>query len=167
VRSPILPLLTLFLLPLLGAAPAAAACTDAPAPKVNWRRCLQDGRDLRQADLSGAVLSDASFGRTRMEKANLAGAEAPDARFTSADLSGADLSKAILRNADFTRTKLVGAKLGRADLRRARFFRADLTDADLTGAEIAGADFAAATLDGARWVDGERRCAAGSVGTCQ
>jgi len=167
VRTPILPLLALFLPLLLGTIPALAACTDAPAPKVNWRRCLQDGQDLRQADLSNAVLNDASFGRSRMQQAKLTGAEAPEARFTSAELTGADLSGATLRGADFTRTRLVGAKLVRADLRRARFFRADLTDADLTGAEIAGADFAAATLDGARWVDGKKRCAAGSVGICQ
>jgi len=144
-----------------------AGCADSAAPKVDWRRCFKDGQELEKADLSGAVLRDASFARARMRGAKLVGAEAPDARFTSADLSGADLSGAVLRGADFTRTKLAGAKLTRADLRQARFFRTDLSEADLSGAEIGGADLSTATLDGALWVDGEKRCAAGSVGTCQ
>ncbi|MDT8295607.1 pentapeptide repeat-containing protein, partial [Roseomonas mucosa] len=62
---PALPiLLALFLLAV--AAPARAACNDLPAPGVDWRRCLLDGRDLPDADLAGAVLRDASFSRANM-----------------------------------------------------------------------------------------------------
>ena len=42
-------------------APAArAACTDAPAPGVNWQRCYVDNRVLRERDLTNATLRDAS-----------------------------------------------------------------------------------------------------------
>jgi uncharacterized protein YjbI with pentapeptide repeats len=167
VPSPILPLLVFPLLLLLGIAPVAAGCTDSPAPRVDWRRCLQDGQDLQGVDLTGAVLRDASFARAILRGAKLAGVEAPEARFTSADLAGADLSRANLRGADFTRTTLRGAKLAGADLRRARFFNADLTDADLSGALLTGADLSTAVLDHALWVDGVKRCAAASTGSCQ
>ncbi|MFM2148110.1 MAG: hypothetical protein RLZZ187_416 [Pseudomonadota bacterium] len=155
------------LLALLAATPAIATCTDPAAPEVAWRRCLLDERDLSGADLTRAHMRDSSFQRTRLVGAKLVGADAFSARFVSADLSGADLTEATLREADFTRTLLRGATLTRADLRRARFFRADLTGADLTGADLNGADFSGAILDGARWTDGQRICAAGSVGTCQ
>lgn len=147
--------------------PAAAGCSDRSAPGVDWRRCLLDERDFQKADLTGAVLRDASFGRAKMAGARLANAEGPDARFTSADLSGADLTGAVLRGADFTRAMMGGAILAQADLRQARFFRADLRGATLTGAELSGADLSGAQLGGALWVDGQRRCAAESVGTCQ
>jgi hypothetical protein len=35
---------------------ALADCSDFAAPGVNWRRCLQDGQDLRGVDLSGATI---------------------------------------------------------------------------------------------------------------
>jgi uncharacterized protein YjbI with pentapeptide repeats len=162
-------LLSLFLLlPLvLGSGPARAACVDSAAPGVDWRRCLQDGRDFSNTDLSGAVLRDASFVRARLIGAKLAGAEAPDVRFTSANLTGADLSRAVMRGADFTRAVLRDASLAGADLRQARFFRADMRGVDLSGAELGGADMLDVMLDGALWVDGQRRCAADSVGACR
>jgi len=152
---------------LLAMGPAAAACVDSAAPGVDWRRCLQDGRDLTRADLTGAVLRDTSFVRARLPGARLVQAEAPEVRFTSADLTGADLSRAVMRGADFTRAVLRDADLSGADLRQARFFRADLRGANLTGAELGGADMLGVQLDGALWVDGKRRCAAESVGTCR
>ncbi|WP_235035576.1 pentapeptide repeat-containing protein [Roseomonas sp. 18066] len=152
---------------LLMAAPALAACNDPAAAKVDWRRCLHDGQDLSGATLAGAVLRDASFARGKLVGTDMSGAEAPDARFTSADAGEADFSGAVLRGADFTRTRLVGARFAKADLRNARFYRADLSGADLTGALLAGSDLSTATLDGALWVDGQKRCAAGSVGACQ
>jgi uncharacterized protein YjbI with pentapeptide repeats len=166
VLASLFPLLALPLL-LLAVSPAVAGCTDAAAPRVDWRRCLHDGRDLQGVDLSGAVLRDASFSRASLQGVKLAGAEAPEVRFTSADMTGADLSGAVLRGADFTRTVLRGGSLARADLRQARFFRADLRGVDFQGAELAGADLSGALLEGALWVDGQRRCAADSVGACR
>ena len=168
VRAPFL----FLLLPLLAAAAAApparaAGCGDAPAPGVDWRRCLLAGRDLAGADLTGAVLRDASLDRVVLKGAKLARVDAQGARFVSADLSGADLRDAVLRRADMTRADLIGATLVRTDLRRARFYGADLSGADLTGALLEGADLLRASLGGARWTDGSRICAEGSVGACQ
>ena len=155
--------LSVLLLPATG----FAACTDQAAPRVDWRRCLHDQRDLRGVDLTEAHLRDASFSRAQLNGARMARADAVDARFVSADLAGADFTLAILREADLTRATLRGATLVRADLRRARLFRADLREADLTDANLAGADLSGALLDGARWIDGARICAVGSVGGCQ
>ena len=52
---------------------AFADCSDFAAPGVYWRRCLQDGQDLRGVDLSGANLADASFKRTDLSGADLVG----------------------------------------------------------------------------------------------
>ena len=161
------PSVVLAMLAMLLATPAAARCTDAAAPGVEWRRCLLDQRDLRGVDLTGARLRDTSLSRAQLQDARMARVDAVDARFVSADLSRADLQDAVLRNVDLTRATLRGARLMRADLRQARLFRSDLREADLTGAELSGADLSGAMLDGARWVDGERICAAGSVGGCQ
>jgi len=152
---------------LLLAGPAFAACADSPAPSVEWRRCLLDGVDLTGRDLTGATLRDTSFARGRFVEAKLAGVDASDARFGFADLSRADLTGATLRSTDLTRAVLAGATLKGADLRRATLFRADLRGADLTGAELAGANFSGAELGGARWLDGQKICAAGSIGSCQ
>ena len=152
---------------LLLAGPALGACADSPAPGVEWRRCLLDGVDLSGRDLTGAKLRDTSFAQAKLVGAKLNGVEASDTRFGFADLSNADLTGAILRNADFTRAVLAGALLKGADLRRATLFRADLRGADLTGAELAGANLSGAQLGGARWLDGQRICAATSVGACQ
>jgi hypothetical protein len=152
---------------LLATGPAVAACVDAAAPGVDWRRCLQDGRDLSGADLTGAVLRDTSFVRARLVGTKLVQVEGPDVRFTSADLTRADMSRAVMRGADFTRAVLRDANLSGTDLRQARFFRADMRGVDLTGAELGGADMLGVMLDGALWVDGQRRCAAESVGACR
>ncbi|PWS39277.1 pentapeptide repeat-containing protein [Falsiroseomonas bella] len=160
-------LLPLVALALLAAPPALAACTDPAGPEVVWRRCLLDGRDLSGANLAGAVLRDTSLQRARLVGANLTGADAFNARFVSSDLTDVDMSGATLREVDFTRAVLRNAKLAGADLRRARLFRADLTGADLTGANLEGADLSHTVLAGVRWTDGQRVCAAGSVGACQ
>ena len=159
--------LPLALLAALLVQPALAACTDPPAPRVDWRRCLLDGRSLAGADLTRAVLRDASLQRSQLAGARLVGVDGFSARFVSSDLAGADLTGAALRDADFTRAGLREARLVGADLRRARLFRADLSGADLTGAQLGGADLTDAMFDGARWTDGQRICAAGSLGSCQ
>ena len=69
--------------------------------------------------------------------------------------------------ADFTRADLTGASFREADLLRTRFFRAKLREADFTGARMRGTDFLNADLSGALWIDGQRRCAEGSIGQCQ
>src|SRR5918996_455634 len=120
---------------------ALADCSDFAAPGVNWRRCPQDGQDLRGVNLSGATLDDASFKRT-------------------------DLSGALLAGADARRAKFVSAIMHDIDLQDARLIRADLTEADLTGARLDEADLLKAVLAGATWIDGKTICAQSSVGQC-
>lgn len=162
-----LPRIPLLLGLLLLAGPAFGACADSPAPGVVWRRCLLDNADFSGRDLAGATLRDSSFARARFVEAKLAGIDGSDARFSFADMSRADLTGATLRSTDLTRAVLAGATLKGADLRRATLFRADLRGADLTSAELTGANLSGADFSGARWLDGEKICGAGSIGSCQ
>ncbi|MCS6854520.1 MAG: pentapeptide repeat-containing protein, partial [Elioraea sp.] len=82
---PTLPALVAALL-LAGAAPAFASCSDPAAPGVDWRRCLLDRRDFTGADLSRAVLRDASLHRAELPGAKLVEVDGSDARFVSANL---------------------------------------------------------------------------------
>ncbi len=151
---------------LVPAGTARAACTDPPAPEVNWQRCILDGEGLVGVDLSGARLRDGSFFRSDLSGSDLSGTNAFRAKFVNAKLREARLDGAKLSEADFTKADLRGASLKGADLRRAHFFRADLRGADLTGARLRGADLTRADLSGATWIDGTRICAEGSQGRC-
>jgi uncharacterized protein YjbI with pentapeptide repeats len=148
------------------AEPVLAECSDVAAPDVYWRRCFQDGQNLREVDLSGATLRDASFKRTDLSGADLTGADARGASFVSAVLHGTRFDEANLVRADLTKAELQGASLRKADLTSARLFRADLSGADLTGARLDGTDLLHAILSEAVWIDGVTICAEGSVGQC-
>ena len=151
---------------LLSAGTALAACTDPPAPEVNWQRCILDGQELEGVDLSGARLRDGSFFRSELSGSDLSGANAFRAKFVNANLRETRLDGANLSEADFTKADLRGASFKGADLRGARFFRADLRGADLSGARLKGADLTRADLSGIIWIDGKRICAEGSHGRC-
>jgi hypothetical protein len=151
----------------VGGGPALAECADVAAPGVYWRRCLQDGQDLRGVDLSGATLRDASFERTDLSGAILVEVDARRAKFISAGLQKARLDHANLVRADFTNADLTGASLVGVDLTMARMYGADLTRADLTGARLASTDLLKAVLAGATWIDGKTVCAEDSVGQCR
>lgn len=163
--------LVLVLLPLTACTivvPAVASqCGLAPRPGIDWRRCLLEQRSFAGADLTGAVLRDASLTRSDLSGAKLVRVDGRNARFVATDLRDADLSGAMLLRADLTRAELAGARLVGADLRRTHFYGADLRGADLTRARLDGADLLNATLEGARWIDGARICGQGSVGSCQ
>ena len=150
----------------IGPGTALAACTDPPAPKVNWQRCIFDGLDLKGVDLSGARLRDGSFFRTDFSGSDLSKTNAYRAKFVNAVLREVNLDGAKLSEGDFTKADLSGASFKGADLRRARFFHAILRQVDLTGARLKGADLTRADLSGATWSDGKRVCAEGSVGRC-
>ncbi|MGD9508383.1 MAG: pentapeptide repeat-containing protein [Geminicoccaceae bacterium] len=146
---------------------AYAACTDTPAPSVQWRRCLLDGIDLGDDDLSGGDLRDASFKRADLTGANLTNIQGRRAKFVSATMGGADLTGADLVQADFTNADLSGANLKSANLRGARLFQANLRGVDLTDAVLDGADLLHVDFSGARWTDGRTICAEGSTGSCR
>lgn len=145
---------------------AQAACTDPPAPGVNWQRCNFDGLDLTNLDLQGSRLRSSSFFRTDLSGSNLSETESLRAKFINANLTGVNLQGAKLYEADLTKADLSGASLVDVDLRRARLYRANLSGADLTGAQLKGADITRVDLSGATWSDGKRICAEGSVGRC-
>ena len=111
---------------LVGAGPALAECADVAAPGVYWRRCLQDGQDLRGVDLTGATLRDASFERTDLSEAILVEVDGRRAKFISATLQKVRLDHANLVRADFTNANLTGASLVGVDLTMARMYRAPI-----------------------------------------
>lgn len=146
--------------------PALAACTDVAQPGVYWRRCVQDGQDLRGVDLTQAVLRDAFLRRTNLSEADLSGVDARRANFGSAAMQDTILDDANLTRADLTNADLRGASLRNADLTMARLYRVDLRGADFTGARLDRADLHQARLGGATWVDGVTICSDDSIGQC-
>ena len=148
------------------AEPVLADCSDFAQPGVNWRRCSQDGQDLREADLTGATVRDASFLRADLSGAILAEADARRTRFISAEMLKVVLDRANLVRADLTNANLPGASLKGADLTLTKLFAANLSGADLSGARLAETDLHRALLDDAIWIDGRTICAKGSVGQC-
>lgn len=143
---------------------------------INPRKAPLGVLDLRDADLSHAVLRKRDLRYVAAGEARLAGADLRDARldhsdfqrsvFTGADMESASLVETDLDSADFRsaclrKASLHGADmedvtfrhayLGRADLRsklltRADFSFAELHGADLRGADLTGADFRGASL---------------------
>lgn len=107
------------------------------------QRAVFNAMDLGGADLSGAILANASFREADLSDAFMAesrldGADFRYAVLGAAQLGGANLGVAQLRHADMRLANLEGAQLRGADLSGAR----------LSGAKLDGADFAGATLMG-------------------
>ena len=110
---------------------ASAACTDAPARRVNWYGCAQPGADLGNIDLRGAVLEYTDFSA---------------ARFAGAQLEDADFGRSRLAAADFTRATLSNARFVAATLDAANFSGARLDGARLERAQAAGVRVSLATV---------------------
>ncbi len=159
-------LLAVLSLQLVGAERAEAACTDPPAPGVNWQRCALDGLNLTELNLQDARVRASSFLRADLSDSDLSGVEGYQAKFVTVTANNVVFDEAKLFQADFTKADLEGASFRGADLRSARLYRANLRDADLTGAKLEGADITRAELSGATWTDGTTVCAEGSVGRC-
>jgi uncharacterized protein YjbI with pentapeptide repeats len=116
--------------------PFIVHCTREPAANLSGTR-LEEA-DLREADLSHAL----------MRGANLCGAKLDSASLRYVDLSGASLDRASLAGANVEGTRLTAASLVGANLRNAQataadFQRADLSRADLSGATLRRADLRA------------------------
>ncbi|CCG42262.1 pentapeptide repeat-containing protein [Magnetospirillum molischianum] len=108
-------------------------------------------RDLAGADLTEAVLPQASFREADLSDACLARARLDGSDFrrailSAADLGGADLGVATLRHARLDLSNLEGAALRGCDLSGAVLSRARLAGADMKGAILVGADLRAADL---------------------
>jgi hypothetical protein len=91
----------------LSATAVYAACSDAPAPGVDWAGCDKSFTDLSGVDLSGADLTNANLSVATLKGADLTGTFLADAVLLGTDLTGAildriDLTGAVLRAAILT-----------------------------------------------------------------
>lgn len=135
------------------------SCKLEPEANCGWA-------ELRKLKAHGIDLHDGQFMATRLDEADL----------TGANLSGSHLQltnffKATLKNVDFSYShmhavNLVGANLEGANLEGVNLLDANLEDANLKGAKIAKVIWTAANLSGVTWIDG-RVCAKGSKGECR
>lgn len=114
------------------------------------------GKNLCDADFSGAVLAGCKMRGARLDNATLFGADLQDADLTDASLRRSDLRGACLRNANLT-----GADLFEADLREGVLAAADprlgyrkleaggpARQGDVQGAKLIGANLERSKLSG-------------------
>lgn len=78
----------------LSVSAAQAACSDPPAPGVDWTRCDKSQSNLASAKLKGAKLEFAN-----LQNANLAGADLENAYLPEASLQWSNFQGANLRGA--------------------------------------------------------------------
>lgn len=135
------------------------SCVLAPEANCGWA-------ELRKLKAPGKDLRDSQFLATRLDEADLSGANLSGSHlqltnFHKANLKGADLSYSHMHAVN-----LVGANLEGANLEGVNLLDANLTGANLKGANIKRVLWTAAALSGATWVDG-RICAEGSKGECR
>src|SRR5215469_2665103 len=101
--------------------------------RVGGARAVFAFCDLSGLDLSGRNLADADFTGAYLEETNLAGAKLDSASFFGASLQRANLSGASLRRADMRGTSLRGANLIGADL-----YEADLREGKIASQGASG-----------------------------
>ncbi|MEX0349777.1 MAG: pentapeptide repeat-containing protein [Paracoccaceae bacterium] len=124
---------------------------------TNW---FPRSKDLRNSNLTRAVMVAADLERVEMQgadlsMANLQGADLWLASLRGAVLFGADLQEANLGNADLqgadlSVTSMQGTDLSGADLQGAYLSFADLQGADLSSTNMQGASLLRANLQGAQ-----------------
>src|ERR1043165_4007430 len=117
--------------------------------KLAVELAVEQGADLRDADLRDANLGDANLRGADLGDANLRGADLGGAYLGGADLGGANLGDSNLGDANLGDANLRGADLGGADLGGANLGGADLGGADLRGADLGDSDLGGADLGGA------------------
>ncbi len=110
-----------------------------PLPCADFRLTFLDGTDLSGCMLTGATFRDA---------------KAPSCRFAGADLRCAELAVLEAQSADFSKAWLAGADLRQSRMARAGFVGADLAGSDVDEASLMECDFTDATLRGARNLGG-------------
>lgn len=135
-----------------------ANLVGAVLPKFDLRARRSDSGDVFRTQLQGANFSWAEMPAVWMDEADAEGAVLDGAGFQEASLVGADLRKASLKDAKLQHARLPGARLdgvtGRgAKLQGADLSGAQLADADLTGAQLQGANLRGANLQGATLAD--------------
>ena len=108
----------------------------------SWREALEmavnQGADLRDADLRGLNLGDINLRGAILGGADLRGSNLEDINLRGADLANVDLRNVNLRNADLGDVNLRGSNLGDVNLRGVDLGNADLRDVNLRGADLGG-----------------------------
>ena len=110
--------------------------------------------DLRDCDLSHAVLSGmnlwgAKLSNSKASHANLWGAQLDGADLRQGDLRSVNLERSSLRGAVMSQARLAKANLWGADLTNVAADHVDLSGCDLRSVELVGADLTRANLSGA------------------
>ncbi len=132
--------------------------------RMGGARAVFAFHDLSGLTLSGRNLSDADFTGAILNEANLVGTKLDNASFFGADMQGANLSDASMRRADLRGSCLRGANLTGADLFEAdlregtiaspdrdkglRFHEHTARSGDACGAILAGANLERSRLSG-------------------
>ncbi|MEP0956263.1 pentapeptide repeat-containing protein [Microcoleus sp. FACHB-1515] len=136
------------------------------------------GAELKQTDLTGAILSRVRLDRTNFTNATLNKADLSHARsiagnFSNASLVGGNLQQAVLERASFTGANLGNANFSqvnlqagmisqaqaiatnftRANLRQSDWREADLSRSNFTEANLDNADLSAANLQNANFTN--------------
>lgn len=111
--------------------------------RTNLIRATLDRANLTEARLEGANLSSARMIRANLQRAGLA-----DASLTGADLADANLSHADMQAARLGQANAVGANFQGANLRQSDWQEADISSANLRGVNLKEANFAGARLRG-------------------
>jgi uncharacterized protein YjbI with pentapeptide repeats len=113
------------------------------------RRASFQGTRLQNADLTGAELKEAEFRFAHLQGTVLANAKPQKATFNYAQLQGANFYQANLAEAVFDDAKLQGASLKEAQLQKASLKNAVLSGAVLDEALLMGASLRQAQAQGA------------------
>ena len=113
------------------------------------RRSKQYDEQNQRIDFSNSDLAYLDLRDTDLSRAVLASANLTGARIRRAELTEAILQESNLENADLLNCRLPYSDLRSANLKAANLFKADLREANLSGANLTGAILSAVDLRGA------------------
>jgi uncharacterized protein YjbI with pentapeptide repeats len=131
-----------------GASFLKARLSDAKMVGIDLRDSRLEEAQLEGAQLAHGLLTGASFASARLDRADLTGAWLQGANFLLASLQGADLSGAKPQLADFTSAGMQGANLSLASLEGAVLRDAELEGANMQMAALLGADMRGTKVQG-------------------
>lgn len=123
--------------------------------KIQLQGAFLDWAQLQGARLDEAKLQDASLMEVQMQKASLNRAWLQGANLESARLQGVSLESARMQGAKLESAWLQGASLNGAQLQGASLNDAQLQGASLNGAQLQGASLSSVQLQGASFDDAQ------------
>lgn len=137
---------------LVGADLSLSRCQEVRFDEANLEGAIVRGAYLSDASFWRANVTRADFGpecgtRTNLTKASFEEAIAESACFVEADLRAAVFTRASIHATDFTRARCQYATFTEAVGKRTVFLGAEMQYADVVGAVLARADMRATTLD--------------------